>query len=68
MANQGILRLGSVLREDFRPYSDINVMVNFAVYAPWGLLELVRMKRELETLIGCEVDFLTKESIEQSDN
>lgn len=59
---------GSVLREDFRSDSDIDVMVSFAADAPWGLLEFVRMKRELETLLGREVDLLTKESIEQSDN
>lgn len=59
---------GSVLREDFRPDSDIDVMVSFAVDAPWGLLELVRMKRELATLLGREVDLLTKESIEKSHN
>lgn len=59
---------GSVLREDFRPDSDIDIMVSFEADAPWGLLEFVRMKRELETLLGREVDFLTKESIEQSHN
>jgi uncharacterized protein len=59
---------GSVLREDFRPDSDIDVMVCFEMDAPWGLLELVRMKRELETLLGREVDLVTKKSIEQSHN
>jgi predicted nucleotidyltransferase len=51
---------GSVLREDFRPDSDID--------APWGLLEFVRIKRELETFLGREVDLVTKKSIEQSHN
>jgi len=59
---------GSVLRNDFRPDSDIDVMVQFAVDAPWGLLELVRMKRELEALFERKVDFVMKESIEQSEN
>ena len=59
---------GSVLREDFRPDSDIDVMVSFQANAPWGLLELVRMKRELETIVGREVDLVTKQSIEQSEN
>ncbi|HAA29362.1 MAG TPA: DNA polymerase subunit beta [Cyanobacteria bacterium UBA8553] len=59
---------GSVLREDFRPDSDIDVMVSFEVDAPWGLLELVRMKRQLETLLGRKVDLLTKKAIEQSHN
>ena len=59
---------GSVLREDFRPDSDIDIMVSFEADAPWGLLEIVRMKRELETLLGREVDLVTKKSIEQSHN
>ncbi len=59
---------GSGLRDDFRPDSDIDVMVRFKVDAAWGLLELVRMKRELATLLGREVDLVTKTSIEQSHN
>ncbi|NJL20722.1 MAG: nucleotidyltransferase family protein [Leptolyngbyaceae cyanobacterium SM1_3_5] len=59
---------GSVLREDFRSNSDVDVMVSFAEDAPWGLLELVRMKRELQALFDREVDLVTKKSIEQSDN
>lgn len=59
---------GSVLRDDFRPDSDIDVMVSFEDDSIWGLLELVRMKRELKILLGREVDLLTKKSIEQSHN
>jgi predicted nucleotidyltransferase len=59
---------GSVLRNDFRPDSDIDVMVRFKVDATWGLLEFVQMKRELETLLGRAVDLVTKVSIEQSHN
>lgn len=59
---------GSVLREDFRSDSDIDVMVSFEENAPWGLLEFVRMKRELQTLLGREVDLVTKNSIEESHN
>jgi uncharacterized protein len=59
---------GSVLREDFRPDSDIDIMVSFEDNSTWGILELVRMKRELKALLGREVDLLTKKSIEQSHN
>jgi uncharacterized protein len=59
---------GSVLREDFRPNSDIDIMVEFEADAPWGLLEFVRLKRELETLFDRDVDLITKKSIEQSHN
>ena len=54
---------GSVLREDFRPDSDIDVLVSFEEDAEWGLLEFVRMQRELKALLGREVDLLTKKSI-----
>lgn len=59
---------GSVLRDDFRPDSDIDVMVQFAPNSSWGLLELVRMKRELEELFMRKVDLLTKKTIERSEN
>ncbi|MGH2413297.1 MAG: nucleotidyltransferase family protein [Microcystaceae cyanobacterium] len=59
---------GSVLRDDFRPDSDIDVMVQFAPASVCGLLELVRMKHELEALFSRKVDLLTKKSIEQSEN
>jgi predicted nucleotidyltransferase len=56
------------LREDFRPDSDIDVLVSFQDSVSWGLLEFSRMKRELENLLGRKVDLLTKKSIEQSHN
>lgn len=59
---------GSVLRENFRPDSDIDVMVTFQTDAAWGLLEFVRMKRELKTVLGREVDLITKKSVEESHN
>ncbi|MEA5467683.1 nucleotidyltransferase family protein [Spirulina sp. 06S082] len=58
---------GSVLREDFRPESDIDVMVRFKPDARWGL-KFVRMKYELEELFQRDVDLLTIESIEESYN
>jgi uncharacterized protein len=59
---------GSVLRNDFRSDSDIDVMVQFAPNSVCGLLELVRMKQELEVFFERKVDLLTKPSIEQSEN
>lgn len=58
---------GSVLRDDFRPDSDIDVMVQFAQDAKWGF-EIVEMKQDLEKMFRRKVDFLTKPSIEQSEN
>jgi predicted nucleotidyltransferase len=59
---------GSVLRQDFRPDSDIDILVSFEDDSTWGLLELARMRNELKTLLGRKVDFLTRKSIEQSHN
>ena len=58
---------GSVVRHDFRPDSDIDVMVQFEPDARWGF-EIVDMKQELEKIFGLKVDLLTKKSIEQSEN
>ncbi|MCU0567678.1 MAG: nucleotidyltransferase family protein [Oculatellaceae cyanobacterium Prado106] len=58
---------GSVLRNDFRTDSDIDVMVQFAPDAQWGF-EIVDMRQELESIFQRKVDLLTKKSIENSDN
>lgn len=58
---------GSVLRDDFHSDSNIDVMVQFASDAHWGL-EIVDMKQELEEIFRRKVDLLTKKSIEQSEN
>lgn len=43
---------GSVLREDFRSDSDIDVLVTFAPEARWSLLDLPRMQEERFSLPG----------------
>lgn len=47
---------GSVLRDDFGPHSDVDVLVTFAPEAPWSLRELVDSQDELEGILGREVD------------
>jgi uncharacterized protein len=59
---------GSVLREDFSPESDVDVLVTFAEDARWTLLHMVDMKDELEALFGRPVDLLTRRGVEQSHN
>jgi hypothetical protein len=59
---------GSVLRDDFRPASDVDVLISFAPNARKGLLTLARIKHELEDSLHRDVDILTKQSIEQSQN
>jgi len=59
---------GSVLREDFRPDSDIDCLINFIDNAPWSLLDIVQMNQELEHIFSRKVDLLTKPAIERSQN
>lgn len=59
---------GSVLRDDFRPDSDLDVLVTFTANAPWDLIDLVKMQQELEQIVRREVDLLEKKVIERSSN
>jgi predicted nucleotidyltransferase len=59
---------GSVLREDFRPDSDIDVLVAFDAKTQWGFAQLADMRQELEGLLGRNVDLVEKRSVEQSEN
>ena len=59
---------GSVLREDFKPDSDIDVLVSFATDAGWSLMDLVRAEDELGHLLGRCVDLVERETIERSHN
>jgi len=54
---------GSVLREDFRPDSDVDVLVSFASDAPWDLFHLAEMRDELIALFGRDVDLVEKEGL-----
>ncbi|MBI4914301.1 MAG: nucleotidyltransferase domain-containing protein [Acidobacteria bacterium] len=59
---------GSVLRDDFGPDSDVDVLVTFADDARWGLLDHARMERELAAIIGRDVDLVTRSAVERSPN
>ena len=59
---------GSVLREDFQPDSDIDVLVSFQPEARHSLFDLARMQEELKSIFGREVDLVDRESVEQSEN
>jgi predicted nucleotidyltransferase len=49
---------GSILRHDFRPDSDIDVLIEFDGPSP-SLLDLGGIQTELTTLLGREVDLKT---------
>jgi hypothetical protein len=59
---------GSVLREDFGPDSDIDILVLFNADARWSLFDLVRMEEEMEALLGRPVDLVPRQAVEQSEN
>jgi predicted nucleotidyltransferase len=50
---------GSVLREDFRPDSDVDVLVEFAPGERVGFLRMAALERELSQLLGRKVDLRT---------
>lgn len=43
---------GSVVRDDFRPESDVDVLMSFAPDAPWSFYDLITMRTELEQISG----------------
>ncbi len=49
---------GSYARGDFRPESDIDILVEFENDAAIGFLELARIQRELAELFGRPVDLV----------
>ena len=59
---------GSVLRGDFHPDSDVDVLVRFLPEAKHGLFDLVRIEEELKDILGREVDLVDKSAIEKSRN
>ena len=59
---------GSVLRDDFRLDSDIDVMVQFDSNAHPTFLNLEQMEAELKTIFQREVDLVTRQGIETSRN
>lgn len=59
---------GSALRDDFRPDSDVDVLVTFAPEAQWSLVDHVAMERELSAILGRKADLVSRRAIERSDN
>lgn len=59
---------GSVLGEDFRPDSDVDILVDFEPEGHHGLLDLAGMQAELEQILRRKVDLIEKSAIERSRN
>lgn len=54
---------GSVLRDDFRPESDVDVLVEFEPSHVPGFIRMAAMENELSALFERKVDLLTPNSI-----
>ncbi len=54
---------GSVLRDDFRPDSDVDVLVSFEENAGWDLMDWVDMIEELKVIFRREVDLVSKKGL-----
>lgn len=65
---QRLWLFGSVLREDFSPESDVDVMVEFMPEAAWNLLDLVEAEQELSEIVGRQGDLVERRCVAQSDN
>ncbi len=59
---------GSVLRDDFRADSDVDVLVTFAGDADWSLFDHAAMEEELSSLLGRKVDLVSRRAVERSRN
>jgi len=55
---------GSVLRDDFRPDSDVDVLIQFEAGQEVGLLQMAKFERELSELLGGRrIDLRTPEDL-----
>ena len=59
---------GSVLRDDFGPDSDVDVLVQFEEEARHTLFDLDDMELELQEIFRREVDLVSRRGIEGSSN
>ena len=56
---QKLSLFGSVLRDDFGPDSDVDVLVEFRAVSRIGLIRLTRLEFELSEIVGRKVDLNT---------
>ena len=59
---------GSVLTKDFRPDSDIDIIVDFSPGSSHTLIHLAKMEEELEQIFNRRIDLISRQAIEQSRN
>ena len=59
---------GSILRDDFRPDSDVDFLVEHEADAQWDLFDSLHMEEELAELVGRPVDIVDRYAAETSQN
>ena len=59
---------GSVIRDDFRPDSDVDVLVERAPDAHWSIFDHMKAEEELAAILGRKVDLVSKRAVEKSHN
>jgi uncharacterized protein len=59
---------GSVLRDDFRADSDVDLLVSFSEGTHWSLFDMVRMEDQLKAILGRNVDLVERKAVELSEN
>ena len=59
---------GSVLREDFNPDSDVDMLVTFSDNSEWGLFDHVQMQQELQALLERKVDLISRRALAHTQN
>jgi len=59
---------GSILRDDFKPDSDVDVLITSDDAADWGLFDHVKMQQELQTIFQRQIDLITMSALEHSQN
>ena len=59
---------GSVLRDDFGPKSDVDVLIRFHPEVQHSGLEIASMRQELSRMLGREADLIERAVVERSRN
>lgn len=59
---------GSILRDNFRPDSNVDMLVQFAPDAQRSLFDLAQMQDELQSILGRETDLVSRDGVEKSRN
>jgi predicted nucleotidyltransferase len=59
---------GSALRDDFRPDSDVDLLVTYRADAEWSLFDTVGLDVEFSELFRRRVDVVSRRAVEASEN